>query len=158
MPYTIIRNVEERFLSLLLVVLIGLSCLQIGLRVFFDSGLPWADPLLRHLVVWCGLMGAVRGVADHKHISVDVLLAVLPHKTFIRRLIYVVAATICCILSYASYLFIAEEISYATATLMGIPSWCWSLIFPLAFSAMALRYAYLTCFLTKASKSDGQVS
>jgi len=46
------RKMEECALSLLLCAMILLSCLQIFLRQFFDSGLLWADPLLRHLVVW----------------------------------------------------------------------------------------------------------
>ena len=52
-------RVEEKMLCLLLAAMIVLACLQIFLRTAVSGGLLWIDPLLRYLVLWSGLLGAV---------------------------------------------------------------------------------------------------
>ena len=49
--------VERALLVPLLSGLIGLG-LQMLLRNLFASGLFWADEVLRHVVVWLGMLGA----------------------------------------------------------------------------------------------------
>lgn len=141
-----IRQAEELILSLLLSAMIVLSCLQIILRQFFDSGLPWADPLLRYLVVWGGFLGAVLAVSMGKHISLDILSNFL--STNIKRSANIVShlfsAIVCGFLTYASWLFILSEIQFGSTPFLTIPSWCWNLIFPLAFAVMTLRYSFGT--------------
>jgi TRAP-type C4-dicarboxylate transport system permease small subunit len=139
----LIRRAEELILSLLLSAMIVLSCLQIILRQFFDSGLPWADPLLRYLVVWGGFLGAVLAVSMGKHIALDILSnflspAVKKSASIVTQLF---SAIVCGFLTYASWLFILNEMQFGSTPLLSIPSWCWNLIFPIAFAAMTLRYA-----------------
>ena len=63
-----IIKLEEALLSILLTAMIVLACYQIGLRWFTSGGLPWIDPLLRYLVLWSGLLGAVLATAKDNHI------------------------------------------------------------------------------------------
>ena len=51
-------RLEDALLVALLGVLLLLASTQILLRNLFDAGLTWADPLLRVLVLWLGLLGA----------------------------------------------------------------------------------------------------
>ena len=53
-----IHRVEDALLVILLSLMILLAATQILLRNFFDLGFVWADPLLRALVLWLGLIGA----------------------------------------------------------------------------------------------------
>ncbi|MEJ2722735.1 MAG: TRAP transporter small permease subunit [bacterium] len=64
--------VEVGFIALLLFALIFFGCLQIVLRNFFHTGLIWADPLMRHIVLWLGCMGAVLATSRMRHISIDI--------------------------------------------------------------------------------------
>ena len=57
-----------------------LAALQIVLRYGFDSGIAWADPLLRVLVLWLGLLGALAATRDRRHITIDVLSRMLPAR------------------------------------------------------------------------------
>ncbi len=137
-----IRKLEEIILSLLLTSMIVLSCLQIILRQFFDSGLSWADPLLRHMVVWGGLLGAVLAVSQSKHITLDILSHFLPPA--VKRLSYILtqlfSSIVCGVLTYASWLFLMSEMEFGCTQLLSIPSWCWNLVFPFSFAVMCLRY------------------
>ena len=57
----------------MLVSMIVLACMQIGLRICCSGGTLWADPMLRYLVMWCGMLGAVVATKEKKHIGIDVL-------------------------------------------------------------------------------------
>ena len=66
---SVIIRTEEIILTIFLTSLILLACYQIGLRWFTSGGLFWIDPLLRYLVLWSGLLGAVLATAKNNHIS-----------------------------------------------------------------------------------------
>ncbi len=70
-------RLEEAVLALLLGAMIVLSSLQILLRGVFDSGIAWADPMLRALVLWVGLLGAVTASRGGRQITVDVISRLL---------------------------------------------------------------------------------
>src|SRR5512135_793276 len=71
---------EDWLLALLVLVLVGLAGTQIVLRVFFESGLGWADSFSRTLVLWTGMLGALAAVRDDRHIALDVLQRFLPPR------------------------------------------------------------------------------
>jgi TRAP-type C4-dicarboxylate transport system permease small subunit len=72
-----LHRFEDGLIAFLVLLLVVLAGAQIVLRNFFDSGLPWADPVLRALVLWTGLLGALAAVREDKHISLDVLSRLL---------------------------------------------------------------------------------
>lgn len=140
-------RIEETVLSLLLIAMIVLSCLQILLRSFFASGLLWADPLIQQLVLWSGLMGAALATARGKHISLDVINYLIPEKyqSWVLLLTHLFSALTATALVYAAYLFLRSEIAYGSPGLLDLPSWSWNLIFPLAFVIIACRYYLAVC-------------
>ena len=52
-------RLEEGILTLLLVSMIILSFTQIVLRNLFETGLIWIDPLVRQMLLWITLAGAM---------------------------------------------------------------------------------------------------
>jgi TRAP-type C4-dicarboxylate transport system permease small subunit len=141
---------EEIVLGLLLSVMILLACLQIVLRSAFDSGLLWADPLLRHLVLWSGLLGASMAVSRGNHIAIDLAAYLIPKQLLplVRLLCHLFSAITSGFLTWASVLFLRSEIEFGSPGLLGLPSWGWNLIFPLAFILITLRF--LVLFITTA--------
>jgi TRAP-type C4-dicarboxylate transport system permease small subunit len=135
---------EELLLALLLTAMAGLSFIQIFLRLFFNSGLIWADPFLRYLVVWSGLLGAMLAVSKRKHISIDLSNHLLPTKILapLSILIQLFSCCVCSFLAYASWLFIRSEIEFGGTFLFQLPAWIWNLIFPFAFAVMACRFLF----------------
>ena len=63
----IIGHLEKVLLSVMLAAMILLAFLQIVLRNFFDTGLPWGDSLVRYLVLWVGFIGAALATNEESH-------------------------------------------------------------------------------------------
>ncbi len=133
---------EETILSILLLAMIVLACLQIVLRSFFSSGLLWADPLLRYMVIWSGMLGAALATSCGKHIALDLISYLVPAsvQSWITVVTHLFSTTVAGFLTYASYLFIKNEIEFGSSALLSVPSWVWNLIFPLAFAIITLRF------------------
>ena len=125
----------DGFLCLLLISMIGLACLQIGLRTFFSSGLLWADPLLRYLVLWSGMLGAVVATRERKHIAIDVVGYLAPPqiKPWLQLALDLFSCLVTGFLTWAAIVFVRNEASFGGFSLLSLPSWVWNLIFPLAF-------------------------
>ncbi|WP_051305827.1 TRAP transporter small permease [Desulfogranum mediterraneum] len=132
----------DGLLCLLLLAMIILACLQIGLRTFFSGGLLWVDPLLRYLVLWSGMLGAVVATREGKHICIDVVgyLAPEPLKPWIGVVIDLFSTLVAAVLAWAALHFVGNERLFAGPALLGIPSWCWNLVFPLAFGLITLYF------------------
>jgi TRAP-type C4-dicarboxylate transport system permease small subunit len=138
----LLKWIEDGLLAALVLLLVGLAGTQIVLRDFFDSGISWADPLMRNLVLWTGMLGALAAVRDDKHIALDVLqryLAPLAQK--IARIVTLgFAAVICAAMAWYTLGMVRIELD--TVTQPGqIPAWLPEAILPFAFTLMALRFA-----------------
>ena len=149
---------EELFLCLLLATMILLACVQIVLRTFFASGLLWADPLLRYLVLWCGLLGAVTATGQGKHIALDLTPKQLPRK--INQGISLVSYLFCILassgLTWAGYRFLRSEIEFGGSGPLSLPLWFWGSIFPVCFGLMTVKYIFLLSMSIKALFSPDQ--
>ena len=150
---TILTRTEEVFLCFLLLAMIFLACAQIFLRTFYSSGILWADPLLRYMVVWAGLLGAAVATNQSKHISIDIISHLVPEKfmPWLRVLLNFFSASVCIILTYAAVKFVRDEVLYGGRGILAIPSWALNIIYPLAFSIIAGR------FMIQALKDLGRI-
>ncbi|MCP3889436.1 MAG: TRAP transporter small permease [Desulfobulbaceae bacterium] len=148
----IIDRTEDTLLCLLLLAMIILACSQIALRTFFSSGILWADPLLRYLVLWSGLLGAVTATGKGKHIALDILGGRLP-KTVLPYVTIITYLFCCCAsagLTWASWLFLAGEIEFGGAGPLAIPLWFWNSVFLIAFGLITIKYMTLLSLQIKA--------
>jgi len=133
---------EDILLCLLLTIMLSLVCVQIFMRSVLSSGLLWADPLLRYLVLWCGLLGALKATGQRKHIALDFSSYLLPESA--QPWITLVTDLFCTIttaaLSLAAWIFIKNEIEFGGTNLLSLPTWVWNIIFPITFGLMTVRY------------------
>ena len=132
----------DGLLCLLLLTMIALACLQIFLRTFFSGGFLWADPLIRYLVLWSGMTGAVVATREGKHIAIDVITYLAPEavKTWIRLVINLFSVAVAVVLTRAACIFVRNEAMFGSASLLSVPSWIWNLIFPVAFGMIAFHF------------------
>lgn len=141
----ILDRVEELLLCLMLAAMILFACLQIFLRFAYSGGLLWIDPLLRYLVLWCGLIGALTATSQGKHIALDLTAgrlspAIEPWLTLATHLFSALASAG---LALAGWLFLRGEIEAGGIGPLALPLWFWNGIFPLTFGLMALKYLLL---------------
>jgi len=143
-----IHAAEDTLLASVLSVMIILATAQIVLRNLFDASFIWGDPIVRVLVLWVGLLGAMAASHDGKHITVDVLSRVLSDraKTAADVITNLFAAVVTGILAWQTARFVAFDyeggtIAIRQAPLVGdIPTWWLELIIPFAFAVMSLRF------------------
>jgi len=138
-----LEGLEEAVLLLLVAVMILLACAQIVLRDVWGGGLSWADPLLRVMVLWAGLLGAVMATKMDKHISIDIASHLLPKAIFrwLRVLRYFFATGVCLVLTWVAVDFVLQEAGQGGGQEMaGLASWQLNLVFPIAFAGIALRF------------------
>jgi TRAP-type C4-dicarboxylate transport system permease small subunit len=135
-------KIEDWLLAVLVLVLVALAGAQIILRNFFDTGLSWADPLLRALVLWTGMLGALAAVRDDKHIALDVLQRFLtPAMQRIARVLTLgFAAVICAAMAWFSVDLVKIDLTSGSNAFAGVPSWFVETILPGGFGLMALRF------------------
>jgi TRAP-type C4-dicarboxylate transport system permease small subunit len=103
---------SEKFLIIAFVFfMVTLSFLQVVLRLFFNYGIVWLDPVLRHMVLWSGFLGAILASRYSKHFALDI--AFKPHSEKLRKASVFVAngftLAISLLLFYAAYKFIRDE-------------------------------------------------
>jgi TRAP-type C4-dicarboxylate transport system permease small subunit len=142
---TILTRTEETFLCLLLFAMILLACIQIFLRTFYSSGILWADPLLRYMVIWAGLFGAAVATKQSKHISIDIISHLVPEHfmPLLRLLLNFFSAGVCSVLTYAAVKFVRDEALYGGRGILDIPSWELNIVYPVAFGIIAGRFMVL---------------
>ncbi len=135
-------KIESFVLSLLLFSMIGLSSLQIILRNFFQGGFFDTEPLLRLMVLWIGLIGAVAASRVYKHIAIDVITRFLSQRNQLIVLAFnhLFVASVCAIIAWHAGRFVLMDYEAESPAFGAIPSWVMELILPFAFGAIALRY------------------
>jgi TRAP-type C4-dicarboxylate transport system permease small subunit len=135
------HHVEVGSLALLLVTLVVLGAAQIYLRNVHQSGLLWADPLMRHIVLWLGALGAALATAHVQHISVDALSRFLPARWRRARRLVVYGATsvVSCALLVATVRLIVDERNFGEVAFLGIRTWVLQLVLPFSFGLIAYR-------------------
>ncbi len=136
------RRIEDIFLAVMLTTMILLAGWQILQRNIIGGGMIWADELLRLLVLWLGLLGAMAASRDNRHVAIDLLLRFLPKKFKppVQILLHLFTSAVCGTLAFYSYKFVLMEQEYQTEVLTGLPAWWFELILPIGFGMMCLRY------------------
>jgi TRAP-type C4-dicarboxylate transport system permease small subunit len=139
-----LHNIEDGLLALMLFTMVVLASSQVIMRNFLDSGFSWGDPLLRLLVLWLALMGAMVATRLERHITVDALLRILSPglQRAARVLTKVATAIVCALLAWHSARLIALDYEYQDMLTEHVPAWIGDLILPVAFSVMTLRLVY----------------
>lgn len=134
--------VEDTLLVAILTSLVLLATSQILLRNIWGIGIAWSDPLLRVLVLWIALLGAMAATRDNNHIRIDILSHYLPERLrqLSRRITDLFATVVSCLLAWHSARFVYLEWEVGNILFGSIPAWLCELIIPLGFGVMALRF------------------
>ncbi len=138
-----LHQAEDLLLATLLGVLVLVALAQIGLRMFFGSGLEWAEPVSQMGVLWLALLGALGAARSHRHIAVDALPRLLP--PFWRRIAWAISqlatAVVCGLLAWYGWGMLQMEREAPGVFVNGVSSWVPMLVFPIGFGLLGLRFA-----------------
>lgn len=138
----VIALLEDSILVLVLAAMVVLAVAQILLRNVFSSGIVWGDALLRVMVLWVGMLGAMVATRDDRQITIDVLARVLPvrAKGAVRVLTDVFTCAVCAFLAWCGWRLILMDRLDGSMAFASVPVWVCELILPVAFAIIAWRY------------------
>ncbi len=138
--------VEKALIIALLSTMVLLSFTQVILRNIFSTGFLWADPLLRHAVLWIGFIGASIAAEQEKHISIDLVTRFASPRIarYIKILTSVFPVVVCAILADAGWTFLRDEME-TNSPLFSIgeseyPAWWFQTVIPFGFGLIAFRF------------------
>lgn len=142
----IIYKVEDAVLVSLLLLMIVLAVAQILMRNLFDSGMPWADVLVRILVLWVGLFGAMVASRKGNHIFIDVLTRYVPQrgKDILRSIAEIFTSVICFVTAFYSLQFVQMEYEDGATAFAQVPAWICESVIPFVFFVIGIRYVILS--------------
>jgi TRAP-type C4-dicarboxylate transport system permease small subunit len=153
----VVCRIEDGILVTLLALMIALAAVQILLRNFFGAGIIWGDVLVRVLVLWIGLIGAMIATRQNKHISIDLVARYLPTRFSlpVKAVVQLFAAGVCALAAFYSFVFVHAEYYDGGRAFGHVPVWACEVIMPLAFAVMALRYLMMSLMRFKAVFTPG---
>ena len=140
-----IRNflyrIEDILLIGLLVTMMVVAIFQIVLRNLFEAGIVWGDPLLRMLVLWVGLIGAMVATRFDNHIRIDLLNRYLPEhlKPTVKIVVGCFTAVTCGVFAYFGLQLVRFEFIDGNFAFAKVPVWFCASVIPFAFLIIALR-------------------
>lgn len=141
-----LHRVEDSILVGVLLTMLLMAVLQIFLRNFFSSGIIWGDAMVRVLVLWVGLLGAMVATRNNNHINIDIISRFLPApiKNVSQLIVEIFAALVCAVMTWLSCKFILMEMEYEIIAFANMPSWVCEIIIPIAFAVICIRYSILS--------------
>ena len=147
------RLLENIALVTMLSGMILLAVSQIVLREVFDTGVIWADELIKLMVLWLAMVGSIAASRDNRHIRIDVLSHVLPGVlvNIARIIVDLFAAAVCAVIAWQAWRYLQLEIEFEDQVLIDTPAWIAHIIVPLAFALVSYRFVIL------AAKDVGKV-
>ncbi|MAQ99140.1 MAG: C4-dicarboxylate ABC transporter permease [Oceanospirillaceae bacterium] len=139
----VLHRLEDGILVLLLLSMIVLAGVDILARLLFGGGLVWVTPLLRVMVLWVGLAGALVATRTREHIAIDLVSRLAPpaFSRFINVVTLAFAATVCVLIAWHSTIFVNMTREFDDRAFSDLPAWILQAIIPVSFGLMGLRFA-----------------
>ena len=136
------RFVENVLLVALLAGMMLLSVGQIIAREVFETGLFWSGEIVRIMVLWLAMIGAVAACRENRHIRIDAISHLLSDKAVgaARLLVDTFAATVCAVIAWHAWRYLQLEIEFEETVLIDTPAWMAHAVVPVAFALMSYRF------------------
>ncbi|MEM1434594.1 MAG: TRAP transporter small permease [Pseudomonadota bacterium] len=133
---------ENALLTVLLTGLVAFAAYQVIARNLGAGGLLWGDALVRVLVFWITMAGAMVAARQDEHIRIDALVRFLPPavQRAATRLASLFAAVVCGALAWYSLQFVRFEYEDGVVAFAAVPAWVCEAILPFGAAVLALRY------------------
>ncbi|MBI1178498.1 TRAP transporter large permease subunit [bacterium] len=128
-------------LSLALMVLLGVSDLEIWDKLKIPIRIADADSLIRHLTLIVGMLGGLVAAREGRLLAISSLTQFLPTKVtrWTRLFTGIVATVVTFYLAVAAFQFVGFEKEGGNRMALGIPIWWVESFLPICFGAIAIR-------------------
>ncbi|HXU70982.1 MAG TPA: TRAP transporter large permease subunit [Polyangia bacterium] len=138
--------VETVFIVVISIAMVLIPVIEVALRKIRGQG-PGLGPIVQHLSVWLGFIGALAATAAGKHLGLATtafLRADHPLRRVARYLGGAVSSVTAMMLTYASYIALKDNAVSTDKLPGGIPEWWGGVIVPVAFLLICVRFIWFT--------------
>ena len=144
--HAFLYRVENGILVVLLLSMLAMAVIQILMRNLFGTGIILGDILVRILVLWVGLAGAMVASRRCNHINIYILSRYLPERTgkTVKSAVEFFTAAVCSVAAFYTLRFVKIEFEEGGMAFAQVPIWVCETIIPIAFIVIALRYFMLS--------------
>ena len=133
-------NFENLALSLTLGLMIALPLVEIFLRSLFTTGIKGSQPLVQHLTLIAGMLGAAIAAREDRLLKLSAASLLKGRLGSTARLFSgTLAAAVSLFLCLSSAGLVAAERLGGSVLAYGIPVWIVQLILPVGFALISLR-------------------
>ena len=124
------------------VMMLGIAALQVLLRLFLHTGIPWGDIAARHMVLWVGFFGAYMATREDKHFHIDILTRFLHPKlkAWFAAFSDLFAIMICYFMLQASLTFVSVGMDADSMLFLQVPQRAVAIIVPLGFGLILIQF------------------
>jgi C4-dicarboxylate transporter DctM subunit len=136
--------VEDSVASLALLAMAVLPILEIVLRRLFGVGVPASGPIVQHLTLWVGFLGAAIAAREGKLLALA-SGTLIPEGSFRRAceiFAAAVAAFVSAVLAWGGLDLVLSERAAGTTLGANIPTWVAQLVLPVGFALIAARQVW----------------
>jgi len=150
----LIARLEDLFASLALLVMVVLPLAEIVWRKALGRGIPASGPIVQHLTLWVGFLGAAIAARDGKLLALATG-TFLPKGAWRRSADILAAAFGACasvVLAWGGWQMASIEREAGTTIGAGIPTWIAQIVLPVTFAIIAVRVVW-NCAPASASRS-----
>jgi TRAP-type C4-dicarboxylate transport system permease small subunit len=136
------RFAENVFLVGLLGGMMLLSVAQIIAREVFETGFYWSGELVRIMVLWLAMVGAVAACRENRHIRIDAVSHLLSDRAVraARVVVDTFAAGVCAMVAWHAWRYVQLEMEFEDTVLIDIPAWIAHIVVPAAFALLSYRF------------------
>ena len=119
-----------------------LSVAQIIAREVFETGFYWSGELVRIMVLWLAMVGAVAACRENRHIRIDAVSHLLSERAvgIVRLVVDTFAAGVCALVAWHAWRYVQLEMEWEETVLIDIPAWIVHIIVPVAFGLLSYRF------------------
>ena len=137
-----LRLIESALLVTVLAAMMLLAAWQVVARNFFDTGLLWGDALVRVLVLWGAMVGAMVASRKDEHIRIDIVsrFASESFKPWLQRFACAFTCVVLGVFAWFSFKFVRFEYQDGVIAFASVPAWVCEAILPVGAGVMSLRY------------------
>lgn len=138
------RRAENAALVILLATMVGVAVFQIVNRELLGSAfaIPWADELVRFIVLWLAMVGSIAACRENKHIRIDAINHILPENVvkWTGVLVDVFAAAVSATVAWHAWRLVREQMSWGEVVAGSVPLWIAHAVVPLAFALISYQF------------------
>jgi len=138
-----LSRLEEILIGLLIASASVILFANVVARYVLNSGIPWADEVVRYQIVWMVFLGGSVAARKGIHIGVDIVVKMAPPKIgrFILLIIHAIVIFFCGVLVYFGAELTAQTREFGqVSTALQAPMWIFQLAIPVGSALMAIRF------------------